>query len=147
MIRSRPASTPSSKPAMKPPPMKRLTIAVGNITNAASTLNPRRSMTTAPTRTRPSIIPSMKAKLPRNATHGTNPTHIAKKPGERRATAFAMISPAEINSKATATHRDLKNENWCGNGPYITPPGGTAAGGSTAVCAIAGAIGLGTVVW
>ncbi len=102
---------------MKPPPMKRLTIAVGKIMKAASTLNPSRSMTNAPMRTRPSIIPSMKAKLPRNATHGTNPTHTIQKPGESRATPFAKMRPAEINSNAIAVHRDLKNENGCGNGP------------------------------
>ncbi len=93
------------------------------------------------------MIPSMKAKLPKNATHGTNPTHIAQKPAERRATALTMMRPAEISSNATAVHRDLKKENGCGKGPYITPPGGTPAGGSTAVCAIAGTMGLGTVEW
>ncbi len=117
MIRSRPASTPSSNPAMKPPPMKRLTIAVGKITKAASTLNPRRSITSAPRSTNPSMIPSMNAKLPMNATQGTNPTHKAQKAGESKAAALRRMRIAETNSKAIAVNFDLNSENGWGNGP------------------------------
>ncbi len=122
-------------------------MAVGNMTKAARILKPRRSITSAPRSTNPSMTPSMNAKLPRNAIHGTNPTHRAQKPGDNKAAALMRMRIAEISSKATAVNRDLNSENGCGNGPYTTPPGGTPAGGSGAACVIAGDIGRGTVVW
>jgi len=64
---------PSIPPAKNPPPMKRLRIAVGNITKAARTLNFRKIIMTAMKRINPRMIPSMKLNELRAGTHGKRP--------------------------------------------------------------------------
>jgi hypothetical protein len=57
--------------------MKRLMMAGGKTTNAASALNPNEYKTTPISITNPRITPRMKLRLPRYATHGKRPTQAA----------------------------------------------------------------------
>jgi hypothetical protein len=124
---SSPATTPITTPAMKPPPMNRLTMAAGNTISAARTLNPKKSITKAPSITRPSTTPSMKPKAPRLATHGKNATQAVKKTGESSATPFKKMRNAAVPSRASGNHQKRIKNGAFGNGPIHVPPGGTIA--------------------
>jgi len=104
MIR-RAAITPSITPTMKPPPMKRLRIAVGNITNAAKIRKPRSTIMSARTRTSPSMTPSMKLKDARATIQGNRLDQNRKNAGESKATPLKKINAAEVASKTNGNHQ------------------------------------------
>lgn len=111
--------------------MKRLTIAVGNITNAESIRSPRNIIIIVPTRIRPNTIPNMKLKDPRADTHGKNELQKPKNPGESKATPLAMIKAAAIPTTIAGNHpHSLASNGTCPYGPYqpvgFTPPNPTA---------------------
>lgn len=112
---------------MKPPPMKRLTMAVGKMMKAASIRNLRNIIMMLPTRTKPNTIPSMKLNDPSEATHGKKELHQEKKLGDRRATALAIIKQAAIATVINGSQPDiLANRGIFGYGPYhpagLMPP-------------------------
>jgi hypothetical protein len=109
-----PARTARTAPSRKPPPMKKLTIAVGKITKADITLKFSSIRIIAPSNMRPSMIPRMKPKLPRKPTQGSHAVHTAKKDGHSSAIALAKINAAPSPTKKTGNQRDL---NPAKNGP------------------------------
>ena len=130
MITSNAASTPMIRPARNPPPMNRLSIAVGKTMKADSTRKPKKNMTNPPRITRPSTTPSMTPKELIGATHGNNPTHTAKKTGDSSAIPLATMSAAATKNNAAGAHQNRTRNGGRRNGPYKTPPGGTICGGS-----------------
>jgi len=116
-----PASTARTAPSMKPPPMKKLTIAVGKITNADITLKFSSIRMTAPSNMRPVIMPRMKPKFPRKPTHGSQVAHVRKNDDHRSAAALANINAAPITTRKTGNQRDLKPAQ---NGPTRYGVGG-----------------------
>ena len=111
---------PPKKPP--PPPKKMLTIAVGNMMNAASTLNFRNIIRTAPKRIKLRMIPIMKLKAASETTHGSKPLHQKAKPGDNNAMAFAMIRPAATATNAAGSHHNLTSNGTLPYGPYHPGP-------------------------
>jgi hypothetical protein len=128
-------------PIMKPPPIRRLTIAVGKIMNAAITRKLSNIKTSAPSNTNPSITPVMTPRDPRNATHGRYMLQVVKNADDASATPFMIIRAAAMQTSTMGTHCDLKRLN-AGNGPY--QPGFAAPGYAATM---PGAIWGGGMVW
>ena len=105
-----------------PPPKKMLTIAVGNMMNAARTLNFRYIIRTVPKRTKLRMIPIMKLKAASPSSHGSKPLHQKAKPGDNNAMAFAIMRPAAMATKAAGNHHHLTSNGGFGNGPYHPGP-------------------------
>jgi hypothetical protein len=152
VIRMRiPAITAIIAPAIKPPPMKKLTMAVGKIMNAASMRNPRRIIRRAPASTRPSTTPSMKANDPSEANHGKKELHITKKLKDRSATPLRKIKAAATPTSAGEIQENRLRKGVGRYGPYH--PGGLpkefAGGGDCAAPGTGIIAGIGAVgtVW
>ena len=105
-----------------PPPKKMLTIAVGNMMNAARTLNFRYIIRTVPKRTKLRMIPIMKLKAASAIIHGRKAVHHTAKPGDNNAIAFAMIRPAAIATNAAGSHHHLTSNGTLPYGPYHPGP-------------------------
>jgi len=126
-----PPIMPSIPPAKNPPPMKRLRMAVGNVTKAARTLNFRNIMTTAPNSIIPRIIPIMKLNGPSAGTHGRKEPQKVVKSGESKAMAFAITRPPAIATNTAGSHHHLTSKGGFGNGPYHPGPRAPTGGGET----------------
>ena len=111
---------PPKKPP--PPPKKMLTIAVGNMMNAARTLNFKNIIRTAPKRIKLKMIPIMKLKAASETTHGSKPLHQKANPGDSNAMAFAIMRPAATATKTAGNHHHLTSNGAFGNGPYHPGP-------------------------
>ena len=120
--RSIPPNMPSKAPAKNPPPMKRLSTAVGNMTNAARTLNFKKIITTATKRINPRIMPSIKLNGPRPGTHERSAPQKVVNPGDSNAIAFAMTRPAAKATNTAGNHHHLTSNGGLGNGPYHPGP-------------------------
>ena len=123
-----PPIIPRIPPAKNPPPMKRLRIAVGNITKAARTLNFRKIIMTATKRINPRMIPSMKLNELRAGTHGRKAPQKVVNAGDSRAIAFAMTRPAAIATNTAGSHHHLTSNGGFGNGPYHPGPNAPTGG-------------------
>lgn len=129
-------------PIMNPPPMNRLTTAVGRITNADRTLKPKSIMTIAPISTNPSMIPRMTPKDPSAASQGRKLLQAAKKPEDRSATPLKKIRAAATPTRAAGIHQNLSGNDGLAYGPY--QPGWRTAGNALTKPG-AGCVEIGTV--
>lgn len=105
-------------PIMNPPPMNRLTTAVGRITSADRTLNPKKNMAIAPISTNPSMIPRMTPKDPRVVIQGRKLLQAMKKSVDRNATPLKMIRIAATPTRAAGIHQNLRRNDGLAYGPY-----------------------------
>lgn len=144
-----PVRTARIAPRKNPPPIKRLMMAVGSMTKAARIRNLRNIITTAPKRTKPSTMPSMKLNVPSEATHGRSELQYRKKLGESRAIPLAMINKAARPTIVAGNHHNLASIGKRVYGPYqpagcIPPTPAAFIGGMGATAAAGGdAIGVG----